>query len=550
MPLVTATIKSDEIVMNPNFELLSIDISKEFNKIPVAELKLIEGDIARNEFTILDGGFFAPGKQVEIALKYQDDSAEEEVVFVGVVVHQGLELNRTGTTLLVEMNDAAVKMTAVRNNALFADKKDSAIIQELVQQNGLTAGIIAGTPLAHAQMVQYYASDWDFCISRAEANGHLLIADDGKISTQEPKIGAPVLQLELGRDHIFDFDLQVNGRDQLGAVESVAWDIAKQALTKPHQGEEFKLAQGDHNLDQITKVVGGEKATLVHPVALHPTELKSWADAQVVKSRLSLVRGTLQIPGTVKVKVGQTIEIKGVSERFTGKNIVSGVRHQITATGWVTSLQLGMDANWFSARTRVVDTQAAGLLPGVNGLQIGRVVAQEKDPNHEFRLKVDIPAFDRQKGAVWARLTSLDAGAERGVFFRPEVGDEVVMGFLNDDPRQAIVLGSLHSSANPPPVTPTPENGVKGLFTRKQYQLQFDEENETITLSTSAKNRIAIDEKAGCISIQDAHGNVVEMGPDGLLLDCAQDCTIKTKGDFSLDAKGNVKIAGKKVDLI
>jgi len=49
---------------------------------------------------------------------------------------------------------------------------------------------------------------------------------------------------------------------------------------------------------------------------------------------------------------------------------------------------------------------------------------------------------------IWARISTLDAGKQRGTFFRPEIGDEVIVGFLNDDPRYPVVLGMVNSSAN------------------------------------------------------------------------------------------------------
>lgn len=550
MALTTVTIKSNGKVMSQDFEILSIDVSKEFNKVPRAELKLIDGDVSKSEFHILDGDFFELGKQIEIALKYEGEPNSEERVFSGIVTQQGLSLDRMGTTLMVDLADEAVKMTRGRSNAIFANKKDSEIITSLVAKHGLTAGSIAATKLAHAQMVQYYSSDWDFVMARAEANGHLLLSDDGEVSTVEPEVGTPFLDLELGRDVIYDFDLQVSSLDQYDQVESRAWDIAKQSLTQPSKGKDYPVSQGNFKVDALAKSVGGEKVDLIHPVALHPDELESWAGAQVIKSRLSLIRGWIKIPGTAKVKVGQTLEIKGVSQRFAGKNIICGVRHHVSTSDWVTHLQIGMDANWFMSRHSAVDSQAAGLLPGVNGLQIGVVLAHEKDPDNEFRVKINIPALDSKKESVWARLTSPDAGDKRGVFFRPEVGDEVIVGFLNDDPRQAIILGAMHSSAHQTPLPVSAENGQKGMVTKLGYHLIFDEENETISLATSEKNRIEIDEKNGRISINDAHGNQLEMSDKGLVIDCIADCTISTKGNFEIAAEGNVKIDGKKVDLI
>ena len=226
----------------------------------------------------------------------------------------------------------------------------------------------------------------------------------------------PALELELGIDEILDFDLQVNGRHQYHDVSSVAWDISKQTLTEPVEAKDYKLPQGNYNIPNIAKAVGGKETTLVNPVPMGTSELEAWSDAQVIKSRLSLLRGWIKIYGNAKLKVGDTIAIKGVGKRFSGKNIISGIRHEVTVNGWHTHIQIGMDACWFSAQPNIVDTQAAGLLPGVNGLQIGIVKAQKKDPDNQFRIQVTIPAFGKGQDKVWARLASIDA-ARNAVYF-------------------------------------------------------------------------------------------------------------------------------------
>ena len=62
MSIVTATILSDGKSMDPKYELLSIDISKEVNRIPDAQLLLLDGDAAQGKFEISDTAFFEPGK--------------------------------------------------------------------------------------------------------------------------------------------------------------------------------------------------------------------------------------------------------------------------------------------------------------------------------------------------------------------------------------------------------------------------------------------------------------------------------------------------------
>jgi uncharacterized protein involved in type VI secretion and phage assembly len=96
----------------------------------------------------------------------------------------------------------------------------------------------------------------------------------------------------------------------------------------------------------------------------------------------------------------------------------------------------------------------------VQGLQFGLVTQIENDPDGEFRIQVRLPVIDLQSPGIWARVATLDAGQDRGTFFLPEIDDEVIVGFVNDDPRDAVVLGMLHRL----PFRPAPIIRKKGLY--------------------------------------------------------------------------------------
>ncbi|WP_459613983.1 phage baseplate assembly protein V [Dickeya oryzae] len=59
-----------------------------------------------------------------------------------------------------------------------------------------------------------------------------------------------------------------------------------------------------------------------------------------------------------------------------------------------------------------------------------------------------------ENDGLWARLASYYASSGIGAQFMPEVGDEVILGYFNNNPSDPVILGSLYSSKNPPPVTP------------------------------------------------------------------------------------------------
>ena len=188
-------------------------------------------------------------------------------------------------------------------------------------------------------------------------------------------------------------------------------------------------------------------------------------------------------------------------------------------------------------------------MPGVNGLQIG-VVTGATDPDDEARVEVKIPALDADNGIVWARLAAPDAGNERGVLFMPEAADEVILGFLNDDPRQAVIIGSVYSSANKPPFKANDKNPEKGIVTRSGMKLVFDDEKKLLIISTSDDNVITINEQDKFVEVKDANKNIVKLSSDGISLESGKDVIIKSTGDVKIQASGNVEIKGAKIDVI
>jgi uncharacterized protein involved in type VI secretion and phage assembly len=122
----------------------------------------------------------------------------------------------------------------------------------------------------------------------------------------------------------------------------------------------------------------------------------------------------------------------------------------------------------------------------------------------------------------------------------------VVVGFFNDDPRQAVILGAMFGSKNVPPQKAsklTEDNLEKGIFTKKGTALGFtDKEKPSVFIETPGKNRILFDDDAKKIEIADQHGNRITMSENGI--------EIKSAKDLKIEAGNNVEIKGKKVDII
>ena len=112
------------------------------------------------------------------------------------------------------------------------DRKDSDVIQQLIgNYSGLSADV-ASTGTQHKELVQYYCTDWDFMLSRAEVNGLLVMADDGQVTVQPPQVSAQaVLTITYGED-LMEFQADIDARSQLASVKGTSWDLKNQAVVE------------------------------------------------------------------------------------------------------------------------------------------------------------------------------------------------------------------------------------------------------------------------------------------------------------------------------
>ncbi|MBW4484551.1 MAG: hypothetical protein KME14_18620 [Tildeniella torsiva UHER 1998/13D] len=94
--------------------------------------------------------------------------------------------------------------------------------------------------------------------------------------------------------------------------------------------------------------------------------------------------------------------------------------------------------------------------PGrTEGCHLAEVVSVQ-DPQSLGRVQVRLLSRDgvgQQDGPMWARVATPVAGNNRGAFLLPDVGDEVLVDFVQGDSRFPIVMGGLWNGNAPPPET-------------------------------------------------------------------------------------------------
>jgi Rhs element Vgr protein len=528
----TFTILSNGKPIPRSMHVLSIVVSKEVNRIPWATVLLQDGEASSETFDVSNQPEFEPGVELEIHTGYR---SQEEPVFKGIVIRHGIKVRKNASVLVVEAKDPAVKMTTQLRNRYFAELADSDLIEQLLADYGLESDVEA-TSITHHELVQANVSDWDFMLCRADVSGLFVIAHDGRVEVKKPDLAQEaVLTAQFGAT-VKELDAEIDARHQYSGVVASAWSPADQALAADVEAEDPTLPKaGNLTPAALAAVTGEDPWTLRHSGRILESELKAWADAKLVKQRLAKIRGQVRTDGTAEVTPGKIIRLAGAGERFEGDLFVSGVRHEVQKGVWETVIQFGLDPQWFAETFDLEQPAAGAMLPPVEGLQIGVVTALADDPDGEERIKVRIPVIHDADEGAWARIATLDAGSNRGTVFRPEIGDEVVVGFIQRDPRHAVILGMVHSSANAAPIPASDDNHEKAYVSRSELKLHFNDDTKVVTLSTKAGNQLVLSEDQKAITLQDQHGNKIVMDQSGIQIESIKDVKITATGNLTAE---------------
>ncbi len=541
--LVTFAVKVNGSEIDKSYFVQSISVTKAVNKIPSATIEIVDGSTADEDFPISNKDDFAPGAEIEIEAGYQ---SENTVIFKGLVVKHGIRaLGDSGSFLVLECRDESVKMTVGRKNAIYVGQKDSDIIGTLIGSYSGLSKEISSTSSTQEELVQYYCTDWDFMLLRAEANGMLVIADDGKITVAAPETsGTASISLTYGKD-IIDLQAEMDARTQYSSVEGTSWDLSNLANQQISANSPSVNSQGDIDNNTLSSVIGLDKMAIQSPASLVNEELQAWADAELQRSWLSKIQGVVKFNGHPDAKPGIIIEANGLGNRFNGSLYTTSVTHNIKAGGWTTTAKFGLSPKSFSENPDIAAPANSGLLPPIKGLHVGIVKKLDGDPEGQSRIQISLPLLQDDKQSVWARLSNYYATADAGEVFIPEIGDEVLVGFMNEDPRYPVVLGSLYSSGQAPPYPLTAENYTKAIVTKAKLEINFDDEKKVITVKTPGGNSVEINDDAKSITLADQNSNTVTLSEDGITLDSAKDVSITAKGKITIDASSELAMSSK-----
>lgn len=137
------------------------------------------------------------------------------------------------------------------------------------------------------------------------------------------------------------------------------------------------------------------------------------------------------------------------------------------------------------------------------------IVVDVLDPEKEGRVKVQFPWFDEDMVTEYSRVCQLYAGNGYGALFVPEVGDEVLVGFIHGDMRMPVILGGLYNGKDKPSSHRQKTKDQKLIRTKAGHEVVFDDHDKKVTLKTAAGLAVELDDNPKKVTVKTASGQSV-----------------------------------------
>lgn len=195
---------------------------------------------------------------------------------------------------------------------------------------------------------------------------------------------------------------------------------------------------------------------------------------------------------------------------------------------------------WGSVLNSVIGGASEPEEPRSYGITIATVL-NNVDLEHDLaRVQVQLRGMALDP-APWARVAVPQAGNELGVYFLPQVNDEVLVAFRHGDPREVYIIGSLWNGVDrPPSASPTDARTKRLIRTPAGHELLFDDQAKALTVTSASRHQVKLSPSK--IEITTAGDTA------SITLEKTGAVSIKARQRIELDAP-TIQIQGKTVDI-
>ena len=476
------------------------------------------------------------GTPIRISIEANMMKTDSTLEFYGVVTSTELiRSNGASGEILIKGYSPSIYMDGNKHTKSFNDKTFGDIIREITAnypQNELKANIDFDNDISMPYTVQYKESDYSFLSRLSNKLGQWFYYNNSQTIYGRPK--SKTIELTYGQNlHKFSIGTQVK---PLG-FEFIGYDSSSSDTQKANSKEINFQTQG------FTKSAY-DTSKQMYPNT--PTQLYG-NPMQEGMSRTHLInRATTQLQGKTAnliiakgesdetgIRIGDVVVIRESSFSPTG-NPSDGVKEQSFGSYIVTEIIHTCDVSgrYYNSFEAIPDTALSP--PYSDVFQIPQadtqpaVVVDNNDPKGLGRVQVQMAwQKDINSQTPWIRMTNPHAGGGKGMYYVPEIGEEVLVGFENNNAEKPYVLGAMYNG-----------NESSGYNTAG---------NDKKVIQTRSGTKIIMNDAIGSVFIEDPSGNTWFMDGEGSIsLNAPKNFTVNAGENIVYNAGGNIIVAAQK----
>lgn len=487
------------------------------------------------------------GAKIELAggHGYLNQSRADTLEFTGVITAVEARTDyELGFAVILRGHSPTIRLDDVPRNKLFSRMKVSDWFSKVVGDRGLNAKVDA-TSETFEQLVQRGENDWQFAL-RVLGQAGLHVFYDGRELKALKKISGASYEMgyEIAATGLLEFSLRSTARP--GKLKASVWSEgdAKKIL-QSSSASASTSAKASHGMTKQAESASGTLFGIEgnYVPALAPGS-QSLLDQDAGSLRgawfASLTRGYGR-SDFFSLAPGVIVEMKGFGAGLGGKFVITSVTHT-----W-SSERLEYE-NSFECipELSVAPPRIARATPS-HEVWTARVTSL-KDP--ESLGRVEVKFLDFEEGQ-WVRLSSFYLNEAGGWVCYPEIGDEVIVSFVDGDDRYPVILGSvLHPKALGEAQKLVSaglmdeKNDFKVFRTRSGLRLTFIEtvDGQKIELASAAEEvLLRLDASADKVKFEIvSEGDVSITAKKTCTVTADEDVTVTTKGNFTVKADKDI----------
>ena len=505
-----------------------------------SKLTIIQNVNAHHEFTVLqplpkefvnqaiEKSQSYIGQSIKIEIKPNNLSTESPLIFYGIITNTKL-VRENGSAGSIEISgfSPTIAMQNQPKNKSYSNKSLSDIIHEIANQfpqRELKPTINLRDNPALPFTVQYGESDFTFLSRLAQKKAEWFYYNGENLIFGKPQ--SKTFTLEYGRS-LERFDIEMNAKPL--NFEYTGYDPSTGETQKGNTSEINYQTQGYSKqvYDSSKKLFPDQSNTLYsNPMqeGNSRTHLVDRVTVQLQSEASSLITATGKSDET-GLRIGDVVSIHESAFTMTG-NPQDGVQEQNFGSYTITNIvHICDESSYHNSFNAIPESSLCPPYGNVLAIPIATTqpatVIDNNDPKGLGRIQVQMAwQKNNSESTPWIRMTNPHAGGGKGMYFIPEIGEEVLVAFEADNAEKPYVLGAMYNG-----------NESSGYNT---------EGNDQKVIHTRSGTKIIMNDAIGSVFIEDPSGNTWMMDGKGNI-------NVNAPNTISMNATDIIMTASKNI---